>query len=62
MTEFKKVICPFCNRTLSHYIEGSGTDSVYRNICPKCGKTVIIYSAGQTALVESISIEIKINF
>ena len=52
MIEFEKVICPDpkCNRTISHYIKGSGTDSIFRNTCPKCGKVVWIYSAGRTAL------------
>jgi len=69
MMEFEKVICPDkkCNRTITHYIKGTGTDSVYRSNCPKCGKTVLIYSAGKTVLaesmlVESLSIEINITF
>jgi hypothetical protein len=63
MAEFEKVICPKCSRTISHYIKGSGTDSVYRNVCPRCGETVIIYSAGKTALAEpSILLKIEIKF
>lgn len=66
MQQFKKVNCPDCGRVIAHYIEGSGTDSVYRVICPRCGnanKAVLIYSAGKTAIAKSeISIEIKINF
>lgn len=69
MMEFKKVICPDpkCNRTITHYIKGTGTDSVYRSNCPKCGKIVLIYSAGKTVLAESpmierLSIEINIEF
>lgn len=61
--EFKKVSCPNCQRTLSHYI--SGTDSVYRNTCPKCKNTVLIYSAGKTAIFNTsaiLSIELQINF
>lgn len=66
MQTFKKVVCPDCGRVLAHYIEGSGTDSVYRVICPRCGnanKTILIYSAGQTVIAKSeISIELKITF
>jgi len=56
MIEFEKVICPYpsCGRTMSHYIKGTGTDSIYRNTCPKCGKTVWIYSAGKTAMVDKV--------
>lgn len=66
MQQFKKVTCPDCGRVLAHYIEGSGTDSIYRVVCPRCGnanKTVIIYSAGQTAIEKpEIKIEINITF
>ncbi|MFX1570624.1 MAG: hypothetical protein ACFFCV_19980 [Promethearchaeota archaeon] len=58
--QFKKVSCPKCGRTISHYL--SGTDSIYRNICPKCKETVVIYSAGKTVIITEISIELKINF
>lgn len=65
--EFEKVKCPACGRTITHYIKGSGTDSVYRSACPKCGKPVIIFSAGKTVLAEEImqiqtTIEIKIEY
>jgi ribosomal protein S27E len=61
---FKKVCCPNCNRTISYYLEGSGTDSAYQNVCQRCGKTVLIYSAGKTVIVENIEttiIEINIK-
>ena len=65
MQTFKKVLCPDCGRVLAHYIEGSGTDSIYRVICPRCGnsnKPVIIYSAGKTVIARTeISIEINIK-
>jgi ribosomal protein S27E len=65
--EFEKVKCPACGRTITHYIKGSGTNSVYRSGCPKCGKTVIIFSAGKTVLANEktyfeTTIEIKIEY
>jgi phage FluMu protein Com len=61
--EFDKVQCPFCKRTITHYIKGSGTDSIYRNPCPRCGKLVLIYSAGKTMLCNTeFKIEIEIKF
>jgi ribosomal protein S27E len=61
--EFDKVKCPYCGRTISHYIKGSGTDSIYRNTCPKCGKVIIVYSAGKTILCSTeFKIEIEIKF
>lgn len=48
--DFTKVICPACQRVMSHHL--AGTESVYRNNCPRCGKTVLIYSAGKTALID----------
>jgi len=65
MPTFKKVQCPDCGRTLAHYMEGSGTDSVYRVVCPRCGdagKRVIVYSAGQTAIEKQVSASISIEF
>jgi len=62
MIEFEKVACPNCGRTISHYIKGSGMDSIYRNICIECRKVVWIYSAGKTALSEKMILtEIEIN-
>ena len=61
MEVFKKVSCPACGRTVSHHL--GGTDSVYRNTCPKCKAVFVIYSAGQTALFTTeIRIELKIEF
>jgi ribosomal protein S27E len=61
--EFEKVVCPNCKRTISHYAKDSGTDSVYRSTCQRCGKTILVYSAGKTALCTTeIKIELKIEF
>ena len=61
MQEFKKVKCPACGRTVSHYLGGVG--AVYRNVCPKCHATFIIYSAGRTAVFNAeLKIEIEIKF
>lgn len=61
MEEFKKVSCPKCGRTVSHYL--GGNDSIYRSICPKCKTAFVIYSAGKTALYTTeIKIEFEIKF
>jgi endogenous inhibitor of DNA gyrase (YacG/DUF329 family) len=61
--EFDKVQCPHCQRTITHYIKGSGADSMYRSPCPRCGRLVLIYSAGKTMLCTAeIKIEIEIKF
>lgn len=61
--DFAKVICPNCQRTISHYL--GGTDSIYRTNCPRCKSIVVIYSAGKTALLTNevmARIKIEINF
>ncbi len=65
MQEFEKVKCPYlgCGRTITHYIKGSGMDSAYRSVCPKCGRVVLIYSAGKTMPYNTqLKIEIEIKF
>ncbi|MFW9969301.1 MAG: hypothetical protein ACFFDF_03810 [Candidatus Odinarchaeota archaeon] len=60
---YKKVVCPDCGRTIAHYL--SGENSIYKVVCPKCGSktkhTIIIYSAGKTAIQRSITTKIEFN-
>jgi hypothetical protein len=57
--ETKKVKCPFCYRVLAHYLEGD--DAKYRLICQRCKNAVLVYSAGQTALINSANVTIRID-
>jgi endogenous inhibitor of DNA gyrase (YacG/DUF329 family) len=61
MPTFKKVLCPNCGRTVLHYIEESGTDSIYRTVCQRCNNVIVVYSAGQTALAKQVSASISIE-